>query len=67
MASNGMPMETGQLNRCTSISSREVNETLEFSAAASPVPLLGLPVWASPLELRPAGQEQWNQGQLLES
>src|SRR6266404_1107094 len=29
MAATGMPMETGQLNRCTSISSREVSETLE--------------------------------------
>jgi len=36
MASTGIPMETGQLNRCTSISSREVNDTLEFIAAASP-------------------------------
>ena len=42
MASSGIPMETGQLNRCTSISSREVSDTLEFIAAASPGLLVGL-------------------------
>jgi hypothetical protein len=37
MAATGMPMETGQLNRWTSISSREVNETPAFIAVGSPV------------------------------
>src|SRR5579859_753767 len=43
MASRGTPSETGQLNRCTSISSRDVRLTLAFIAAASPDSVWALP------------------------